>query len=184
MSGKKNLKITIIGIGIALNIIGGFIAVNLKLPVYLDSVGTAIIAVVFGPVAGIATGLLGSFISGITFDIYSLYYMPVQIFTGGMIGYFASKDMLKGYKKILSVFLVAIVISTIGALITIEVFDGLTSAGSSYILMFLRNFGMNDVFAAFIVQLVTDYFDELIACTIAILVVSRLPKNIKMKIEN
>lgn len=182
MSGKKNLKIAIVGLAVALNIVGAFIALNLKLPVYLDSIGTAIVAIILGPFLGVLTGVLGSFVSGITFDVYSLYYIPVQIFTGVMIGYFARKDMLLGYKKFLSILLVALVISSIGAVITIKVFDGLTSAGSSYILMIFRNLGMNDVFVAFSVQIVTDYFDEIIACSIGMLILKTLPNDLKLKL--
>lgn len=42
MRSSKSLKLTIMGIGIALNIIGAFIALNLRLPIYLDSIGTII----------------------------------------------------------------------------------------------------------------------------------------------
>ena len=184
MSGKKNLKITFIGVGIALNIVGAFIALNLKLPIYLDSIGTAVVAVIFGPIAGVLTGLLGSLVSGVAFDIYSLYFMPVQIFTGGLVGYAYKKGMLDGYKRIISMLFITAIISTVGAIITVKVFGGLTSSGSSYILVFLMNLGVNDVLAAFLVQFVTDYFDKLIAVSIAIMIVKRMPVNIKTKISS
>ncbi|MGL4989769.1 MAG: ECF transporter S component [Sarcina sp.] len=184
MSGKKNLKITLIGFAIALNIIGTFIAFNIKAIVYLDSIGTVLISILFGPIIGAVTGIISSIISGITFDIYSIYYIPVQIFTGIMIGYFARGRKFDGIKKFLYLFIVAIIISSIGAVITIQVFDGLTSSGSSYILMFLRNIGINDFFAAFIVQIITDYFDELIGVFISYEIIKRLPFNIKNKLKN
>ena len=54
--------------GIAINIIGAFIALGLRLPIYLDSVGTIFIACVLGPKYAVATGVLGSLVSGMTFD--------------------------------------------------------------------------------------------------------------------
>ena len=69
MRNSKSLKLTIMGIGIALNIIGAFIALNLRLPIYLDSIGTIMVGFVLGPVYGVATGVLGSVVSGITFYI-------------------------------------------------------------------------------------------------------------------
>ena len=74
---KRNFttqKQCMVALGIVLNIVGAFIALSLRLPVYLDSVGTVLSCALLGPVYGVATGVLGSLISGITFDIYSLYY--------------------------------------------------------------------------------------------------------------
>ena len=71
---------------------------NLRLPIYLDSVGTVLSGALLGPVYGVATGVLGSLISGITFDIYSLYYAPVQILTGLMAGLMFRTKWLQGYR--------------------------------------------------------------------------------------
>ena len=73
------VKQCMIAIGIVINIVGAFLALNLRLPVYLDSIGTVLVSGLLGPVYGMVTGVLGSLISGITFDIYSLYYAPVQL---------------------------------------------------------------------------------------------------------
>lgn len=50
-----------------INIVGAFLALNLRLPVYLDSIGTVLVSGLLGPVYGMVTGVLGSLISGITF---------------------------------------------------------------------------------------------------------------------
>ena len=110
MRNSKSLKLTIMGIGIALNIIGAFIALNLRLPIYLDSIGTIMVGFVLGPVYGMVTGVLGSVVSGITFDIYSLYFAPVQIFTGFFAGYFYEKGLMKGKKLFLSVFVMTLLL--------------------------------------------------------------------------
>ena len=77
-----------VALGIVLNIVGAFIALNLRLPIYLDSVGTVLSGALLGPVYGVATGVLGSLISGITFDIYSLYYCllytSIVLLSGGL----------------------------------------------------------------------------------------------------
>ena len=84
MRDRRNfstLKQCMVALGIVLNIVGAFLALNLRIPIYLDSIGTVLSGALLGPVYGVVTGVLGSFISGITFDIYSLYYAPVQILT-------------------------------------------------------------------------------------------------------
>lgn len=91
--------ITLIAFGISINIIGAFIAMGLRLPVYLDSIGTIMIASLLGPKYAVVTGVFGSLISGITFDVYSLYFAPVQISTGLLAGIAFKKNFLRGFKN-------------------------------------------------------------------------------------
>ena len=184
MRNSKSLKLTIMGIGIALNIIGAFIALNLRLPIYLDSIGTIMVGFVLGPFYGMVTGVLGSVVSGITFDIYSLYFAPVQIFTGFFAGYFYEKGLMKGKKLFLSVFIMTLFVSFTGACLTAYIFGGITSSGSSYIIVILNNLGVNPVVSAFITQFLTDYCDKLVAVLIMLQVVIRLPKNILLRVQN
>ena len=100
MNKTVNVKnITLISMGIALNVVGAFIALNLRLPIYLDSIGTILIACMLGPKYAVITGVGGSLVSGMTFDIYSLYFAPVQITTGYLAGIMYKNDMLKGVKN-------------------------------------------------------------------------------------
>ena len=55
----------LIPIAIAINIAIGQIVVLLKLPVYLDSIGTVLVAALCGPWAGALTGALSNIIWGI-----------------------------------------------------------------------------------------------------------------------
>ena len=58
------LLYTSIVISIAINMIGGQLASMVKLPIFLDSVGTLISAVLLGPVIGMLTGLLTNLLWG------------------------------------------------------------------------------------------------------------------------
>ena len=73
---KKNamiFKMSLMSLGIALNVVGALIASLFRIPIYLDSMGTILIAFLFGPKYAIVTGVCGSLLSGLTFDYYSLY---------------------------------------------------------------------------------------------------------------
>lgn len=56
--------LVLIVISIAINMIGGQLASMVKLPIFLDSIGTLISAVLLGPVIGMLTGLLTNFTLG------------------------------------------------------------------------------------------------------------------------
>jgi energy-coupling factor transport system substrate-specific component len=79
-------KICMIAFAICINFVGGQIALFLKLPIYLDSIGTVFVAAVLGPFYGMLPNLLSGLLMGMTVDIYSLYYAPVGILLGFVTG--------------------------------------------------------------------------------------------------
>ena len=85
------MQICFLGIATALNVVGANLALLLRLPIYLDSLGTVLSAVMLGPVYGMVPGILSGIISGCTSDVYSFYYIPVQIVVGVMAGIFFQK---------------------------------------------------------------------------------------------
>ncbi len=67
-------------VAIAINIAVGAIVVFLRLPIYLDSIGTVLVGVLAGPWAGALTGLLANLIWSI---------LPVPGGAGPIIAFFA-----------------------------------------------------------------------------------------------
>lgn len=93
---KINVRIvTMMALCIGINFLGGSIALFLRLPIYLDSIGTIFAGAIGGPIVGLVTGLLSGLLSGITTDIFSLYYSPVQIVTGLLAGFLLKGKLIK-----------------------------------------------------------------------------------------
>ena len=182
MKKLSSLKISILGFAVALNIVGAFIALNLRLPIYMDSIGTIMVGFLMGPLYGVITGLLGSIISGLTFNIYSIYFAPVQIAVGLLSGVLFKYDFIRGYKMPFGVLVISVFSSFIGAVIAAFLFNGVTSSGSSYIVAIISNLGLNKVVSVFLVQFITDYIDKLLGVTIILPVVLSLPERFKHKI--
>ncbi|SHH64936.1 energy-coupling factor transport system substrate-specific component [Anaerosphaera aminiphila DSM 21120] len=160
-------KLTFISFCISINIVGSFLAFLLKLPIYLDSIGTVFISLLYGPFAGALTGALSSATSGMIFDVYSFYFIPVQIVLGILMG--LSKNILNRSikQKVVRVFLISIPISLLGAIVVTLIFDGVTSSGSAYIVQFLRALGLKTITSVFITQFITDFLDKLFATFLA-----------------
>ncbi|MCO4468435.1 hypothetical protein Si141_00464 [Streptococcus infantarius subsp. infantarius] len=71
----KNSSIRIISfmaIAIAINYIGANIALFLRLPIYLDMIGTLLVAVVFGLWLGAGAAIVSALISWMTTDIFAI----------------------------------------------------------------------------------------------------------------
>ena len=180
MNKSMNIRnLTLVAMGISLNVIGALIALTLRLPIYLDSIGTILIACLLGPKYAVMTGVCGSLVSGFTFDPYSIYFAPVQISTGLLAGLMYNKGFLKGKKTPLGVFVFSLPTSIISAFL----FGGVTSSGSSYIVQILSHFNVPMVVSVFVTQVCTDYADKFLAVSLVALGVAVLPKSYKLSIQ-
>ena len=166
-------KLCLVAFGIAINVVCPFIAMNLRLPIYMDSIGTILITRLFGPVYGIASGICGCLICGFTFDIYSLYYFPVQILTSLMTYYVLKNGWLVGKKTFAAGIIICLPTAIVSAVITAFVFGGITAAGSSYIVVLLNKLGVGLTASCFIVQVLTEYCDKTLAALVTGKVIER-----------
>lgn len=183
MLGKISVhKITLIALAIVINIVGSYIALGLHLPIYLDSMGTIMTAILLGPFYGLFPGVLSALITGMTSDIYALYYMPVGIVLGVMTGFVFQKN--KSNKLFIKAFYISIPASLISACITANVFGGITSSGSTMLVQLLAKTPLGLTLSCLIVQFFTDYFDRLLSLWLVFSVIKKLPDSLTNKLKN
>lgn len=183
MLGKINVhKITLIALAIVINIVGSYIALGLHLPIYLDSMGTIMTAILLGPFYGLFPGVLSALITGMTSDIYALYYMPVGIVLGIVTGFVFQKN--KSNKLFIKAFCISIPASLISACITANVFGGITSSGSTMLVQLLAKTPLGLTLSCLIVQFFTDYFDRLLSLWLVFSVIKKLPDSLTNKLKN
>ena len=180
MKRSNTFKITIMSIAVVINIVGAFIATTLKLPIFIDTIGTFLSAFLFGPVGGMSTGMVTSLINGLTFDPYSLYFIPVQAIIGLMAGICYKKNLFKGKFLILGIIITTVMGSTVASLISAFVFGGITSSGTSFIVMYLKEAGVNIVTSVFSTQIIFDLIDKGITVLLVLTILKALPANIKV----
>lgn len=180
MKRSNTFKITIMSIAVVINIVGAFIATTLKLPIFIDTIGTFLSAFLFGPVGGMLTGMVTSLINGLTFDPYSLYFIPVQAMIGLMAGICYKKNLFKGKFLILGIIITTVMGSIVASLISAFVFGGITSSGTSFIVMYLKEAGVNIVTSVFSTQILFDLIDKGITVLLVLTILKALPANIKV----
>ena len=152
-------KMCVVALAIVLNVIGGQIALMFHLPIYLDSMGTIIIAMLYGPFYGMLPPLLYGLVMGFTVDIYSLYFMPVGLILGLVVGLVSKYFPLKGWRIVLGALLITIPGTIVSSVITAVLFGGITSSGSTVIVQLLNKAGLGLTASVFIVQILTDYLE-------------------------
>ena len=166
-------KICLIAFAICINFVGGQIALFLKLPIYLDSIGTVFIASILGPFYGMLPNLISGLLMGMTVDIYSLYYAPVGI----VLVY--RKFQPKKWQIFPAAVAITLPSTLISSCITAFLFGGITSSGSSILVQLLSKTPLGMVGSCFVVQFVTDYIDRVLCLALAAVMIGALRKNMK-----
>lgn len=92
--------LSLMPVAIAINIAVGAIVVLLRLPIYLDSIGTVLVGVVAGPWAGALTGLLSNLIWSILpvpggAGPVAAFFAPVAGVIGLMAGFWSSRGVFR-----------------------------------------------------------------------------------------
>ncbi|MFM2309115.1 MAG: hypothetical protein RLY87_1236 [Chloroflexota bacterium] len=87
------VNIVLMALAIGINIAVGQLVAILKLPIYLDSIGTVLVGALLGPVAGFVTGILGTVIWALTLNPGALPYAIVAGIIGLMAGIFGRRGL-------------------------------------------------------------------------------------------
>lgn len=168
-----------VGINLALC----FINMQLKLPIYLDTVGTMLVAALLGAPWAVACALLSA-VANSGLDPFALPFVPQSITSALMATLVFRHPRVKQLAVPIKGLIVGLPAAIIGAVIAAYIFGGVTSAGSSYILQFMTHaMGLPLVASAFAVQLVTDYIDKTLIILFVTLVVRRLPGRILERLK-
>ncbi|BBF44052.1 substrate-specific component STY3230 of queuosine-regulated ECF transporter [Lachnospiraceae bacterium KM106-2] len=176
-------QITTVALATVINLVGAQIALLLKLPIYLDSIGTVLTGAILGPVYGMVPSLLAGIISQITMDPYAIYYAPSGMVTGLLVGLIFRAGLLRKWKMPIGTLVITLPGTMISAFVTAQLFGGVTSSGSSLIVLFFRKLGMSMVASVYAVQIVTDYADRLVAVALVLSIIVVLPKDMLEKIK-
>lgn len=169
------MAILLIPIGVAINIVCGQLVGALKLPIFLDSIGTVLSAALAGPWVGAITGLLSNVINGI-FDSSYLPYTIVSIAIGLTAGIVARKDWFAGpFKVALAGILIGLISTIIGTPITAYVYGGVTGSGNTFITGWLMATGQNLLSAVTTSVLLANLVDKVLTVYIVFFIARVLP---------
>ncbi|MCW1399924.1 ECF transporter S component [Streptococcus agalactiae] len=168
--------ISFISIAIAINLVGANLALFLRLPIYLDTIGTLLIAVILGPWYAASTAFLSALINWMTTDIFSLYYSPVAIVVAIITGILIKRNC-KPSSLLWKSLIISLPGTIIASVITVILFKGITSSGSSIIAQFLHGIGLDMTSSFILVQVGTDYMDRLISLILVFSTITLLKKH-------
>ena len=174
ISAKPLWLITVsIILGIMLNGLLNWISTSLGLPLFFDSIATATVAALFGPLAGVIIGLFTNLFLELIYDFPWIHY-PFGLCgaaTGLIIGIMANRHYFDtAAYALLAVLLVTFFNSVFGAVIATYVFGGITGVAFDYLVTGLLVAGKSFFSAAFWARIPANLIDKSIAVFIAFLI--------------
>jgi len=175
------LALLLIPIAVAINFAGGQLASLLKLPLYLDTIGTIFVAMLCGPWVGGLAGLVTNLVLGIANPIY-IPFAIVNITVGLVTGFLArNKGFSTWWRWIISMVLMALASIITAAPIVVLMFGGITSSGTSLITATLMATGTNIWKAVVSTELVFTVIDRVISFGITYLILRVVPARTLIK---
>lgn len=168
-------SLVLIPIAVGINLIGGTLASTLKLPLFLDMIGTILSAALAGPwVAALVGFLTNIFLALVSNPIYVPYSL-VSIAAGLITGYMIKAGLFKKTWGVILTWLVVTFSSVvISSCITIFVFGGAT--GTSVLTAGLIAATKDIVKSVFASSMIENLADRAIAFAIAYVLLKRIPK--------
>lgn len=172
----------LIPMGVALSVVAAFAVSALRLPLYLDALGTLLIALLVGPWAAVLTGLLINLVQGVLVNPAMIPYTPLQGAFGLAAGFLAQRGWFRSYARIIGVGLIIALISIVmGAPITVYAFGGVTGSGSDILTGFFLAVGEN-LFSAVVAQtIIVEPVDKVLTAVLAALIAVRVPERYRPK---
>ncbi len=168
--------LVLISAAVVINIVAGQIVRMLNIPLYLDSVGTVLVAVLAGPLAGGIAGGVTNLIWGLILTPVAAAFIPVAIVTGLCAGWLARAGMFKTWPRaIVSGVLIAIPTTLVSIPIIVFMFGGVTGGGPDYAVAYLAAVGSSIIKSVAFSNLGVNTVDKALTALVAFVVISRLP---------
>lgn len=177
MTRNKTMILTYSAMGIALNVLLGTVVSWLKIPLlFLDTIGTVLISVMFGPWWGVLTGGLTNVVLGATTGASAIFFGLVNMAIALVVGFMARKfDFKKWYVAIGTGLIISVVAPLIGTPIAVAVYGGLNGSGMDFVVLWLRASGESVFASTFISRITGNLVDKTVTCLLVMMLIVRIP---------
>jgi energy-coupling factor transport system substrate-specific component len=169
------LVVALVPLAVAVNFLANSLVALLGLPIYLDTIGTFLVAALLGPWWGALTGVLTNVVGAFPNGVSNLLFAPVSVAAALIWGYGIRRLGLG--RTVLRFFGLAVVVGIVtGVLATpivLWVFGGATGHPSDLITATLASFGIAR--AALVASVLTSVPDKVIAAYAGLAITAALP---------
>lgn len=171
-------SLVLIPIAVGINLIGGTLCSALKLPLFLDMIGTIVIACLSGPWVSALCGLLTNVFLALVANPVYLPYSVVSILCGLVTGYMVKAGLFKKiWGAVLTWLACTLTNVATASTITICVYGGATGVTGSSVLTATLIAATKDIVTSVLSSaMIENLVDKGIAFLIAFIIVKKIPK--------
>jgi len=181
-SRKRILFLAVVPVGILVNLGIGTLVHFLKLPLFVDAVGTILVTILVGIPAGIAAGVLSFLLGGLLVNPVMPYFSGTQAAIAIFVGIMARQGFFKSIPRtILTGILLGLVAAVVSAPVIVTLFGGITGSGSGVITAFLLASGKSVLKSVILTGVSCEPVDKTVQCLFAFWLLRSLPRNLKAR---
>jgi energy-coupling factor transport system substrate-specific component len=177
----NTLAIVLIPVCIAIDWAGHAIASTLKLPLFLDSIGTVLGALLAGPWVGGLAGFITNLISSGTIDPIAAPYSVISLLIGFAAGICAYYEWQRRRAGWVALYLVVFLVASVGSTpLNIALYQGQSGLPlGDAIFAGLVKSGVPTWLAAYVDEAAGDLPDKLVTVLVALLIYQGLPSRFR-----
>lgn len=182
----SNRQVALMGMLIALNVsIGGIVHV-IKLPIFLDAIGTIIATLVLGLLPGIIVGVLSFVLAAILLNPVYIWFIGTQAIIAAFIYFAASR--FSAFSSIARVIpwgiTLGIVAGVVSAPVIVLVFGGVAGSGRDLITASLISTGHQIYKAVILSGVASEPVDKLLQTLATFYIIKLSPKQVLSQFRN
>lgn len=177
------MALVLIPVGVSINVVGYQMSQILKLPVFIDQIGTILVSMITGPWVGMVTGLLGNVVNGMIYPT-AFGYAIVSMLVGFVSGFLSR---WRWYSNVVGVVigcaLLNVVSSVSAAVVTVFMFGGVTGAGTDLLTAAFVASGQALWNSVLTTNVISGTVNTIVNFAIAWIIVRRIPDRFLVKLN-
>lgn len=182
---RRKYTLLLCAAGLAINYFGAHLVSALKLPLYLDNMGSALAAALGGYIPGIIVGFFTNIVNGIG-NITTAYYGSLTVLIAVAAAWYAARDFFtfkKPWRLLAIIGTFALIGGGIGSVLTWALFGmGFGDGASAPLAHRIYEAGGLSVFwSQFTADMAVDVLDKTVTVLLVTLVLSAMPSALKDK---
>lgn len=175
----KNRDLVLIVICIAVNMGLGQLASTFKLPIFLDSIGTILSALLLGPWVALLTGLCTNLIWGLITGPIAAAFAPVAMVIGLTAGILNRRGLFRNLPLVVvSGVIITLCLTVVATPIRTYLFGGVTGSGADFFVAWMVATGNKLLQSVAWTVIGANLIDKVISCLVAWFLIKQMPSRV------
>lgn len=182
---SRHILLAIIPFGIVMNLGVGAVAQMIKLPIYLDAIGTIVMTLLLGMRAGVTVGVLSFLIGGLLVSPVLPWFSGTQAAIAVYVAIVAHRGGFRTtVRTVISGLGLGVCAGILSAPVIVAIYGGIDGSGASVITAFLIASGKQVLVSVFLSGLAVEPLDKVLQCLLAVWLIKGLPKSILVRFKD